>query len=146
MTVLICQCGYKKTIEILLRWPSYILMPMFSIFSYGTKKIGDRKFLVCSTRWTLCNLVITLAGRLFDGWYVYYMLSATPPYDTYKIYLFLAFPLMFFAIVLYTIFMTVDLCSCCCTRRFIKKSGVDVDKFEVVFLEDVKPDSNMIEL
>ena len=114
-------------------------MPMFSIFTFGTEKIGDRKFLVCSTRWTLCNFAITLAGLVVDGFHLYDTYVDEDPLFV-KLFLTFALPPMFFAIVLYAIFMNVKSFFCLCYCDFIKRSGLDVDTLEVVFLEDVRPD------
>ena len=121
---------------------------MFSIFTFGTEKIGDRKFLVCSTRWTLCNFAITLAGLVVDGLYLYYKYEDAVDEDSLFVNLFLTFglPPMFFAIVLYAIFMKVKSFFCLCSCDFIKRSGLDVDTLEVVFLEDVRPDSQLSSL
>ena len=138
MTVLICQCGFIKTLQILIRWPSYILMPMFSIFTFGTETIGRRKYLVCSTRWTLCNLGLTLAGLIFGGWFLYYLRQWR---DTDFIITNIISALIVLAIVLYAIFMKVQSCCCLCSCSFIKRSGLDLDNMEVVFLEDLQLDS-----
>ena len=138
LSILFYQCGFNETLRILIRWPSYILMPMFSIFTYSTETIGHKKFLVCSTRWTLCNLFITLTGLVFGAWY---SCRVTRYFD--GVFLYVALPLMFFAIALYVIVITVESCYCACTCSSIsitKKSGLDLDTLEVVFLEDAQPD------
>ena len=40
--LLFIKCGCIKTFSILSRWPSYIMMPVFSFFTFSTKKIGNR--------------------------------------------------------------------------------------------------------
>ena len=124
-----------------MRWPSFILMPMFSIFTYSTETIGHKKFLVCSTRWTLCNLLITLTGLVFGAGFLLHHYRLHTDYGLVFIYTIL--PLMFVAFIMYVIVITVESCYCACTCSSIsitKKSGLDLDTLEVVFLEDAQPD------
>ena len=131
------NCGWRKTLTILTKWPSYALMPMFSIFTFSVEKIGNKNYLVCSTRWTLVNLVITMAGLTFGGvflnFYVYFDVSLG--------FISVAAPLMFIAITLYAIFLTVESCICACRcGPFVKRSGLDIETLEVVDLEQVQQD------
>ena len=71
MSLLIFHCGFKQAMIILARWPSYILLPMFSIYTFGAKTIGSRKYLVLSTNWTWVNLFLTLCGITFGSTFVY---------------------------------------------------------------------------
>ena len=137
LTLLMVNCGFRKTLTILTKWPSYALMPMFSIFTFSVEKIGNKNYLVCSTRWTLVNLVITMAGLTFGGvflnFYVYFDVSLG--------FISVAAPLMFIAITLYAIFLTVESCICACRcGPFVKKSGLDIETLEVVDLEQVQHD------
>lgn len=153
-TILICQCGFNKTLlRILIRWPSYILMPMFSIFTFGVEKVGNKRFLVCSRRWTLCNLAITIVGLIANGYFFKHLedladidMEKLRGYGSggkeFHLLAIVAASLTFLAIILYVIVMTVDSCTClCCSCSVIKRSGLDLETLEVVDLDDLQPDS-----
>ena len=150
MSLLICQCGFNKTFEILARWPSYILMPLFSIFTFGTETIGGKKYLVCSTRWTLCNLVITLDGLVFGGGLLHNIIPDGPG-PAVSVYLFTAFcicapTLMLIAIALYALVITMKSCCCLFSCSFTERSGLNLDTLEVVslYLEDMQTEEPIL--
>ena len=132
LSLLLVNVGCSKTLTILIRWPAFLLMPLFSIFTFSTERIGNRDFLVCSTKWTIVNLIITLAGLIFGAVFVNLNLNVG------LFFIYCAAPMMFIAIVNYAILMTVKSCICassCCP--LIKRSGLDIQTLEIVFLEDV---------
>ena len=147
LALLLVHCGWKTTFTILTRWPSYALMPMFSIFTFSVEKIGNRKYLVCSTRWTLVNLLITMLGLTFGALFLYFVVERREhqflnfeQLDT-GIFVFCAAPLMLLAIIFYAIFLTVESCIWACKcGPFIKRSGLDIETLEVVDLEQVQHD------
>ena len=152
---MIVNCGCRKTLTILTKWPSYAMMPMFSIFTFSTEKIGNKKYLVCSTRWTLVNLGITLAGLIFgivyfylafEAWFEeYWQTRYSEPWTESESALvtFIVAPLMFLAITFYAILMTVKSCICACScGPFLQRSGLDIETLEVVDLEEVRHQLN----
>merc|ERR1711953_1017896 len=84
LALLLVHCGWRKTLAILTRWPSYALMPMFSIFTFSVEKIGNRKYLVCSTRWTLVNLLITMLGLTFGALFLYFVVESDRHHLNFK--------------------------------------------------------------
>ena len=109
LTLLLINCGYRKTLKIIIKWPSYVMMPMFSIFIFSTERIGNRKLLVCSTRrWTLVNLLITMGGLIFGALFLYFVVDS----ESSEFFIIIATPLMFVAIIFYTIFLTLKICLC----------------------------------
>merc|ERR1711862_906964 len=104
--------GCRKTLTILTRWPSYALMPMFSIFTFSVEKLGNRKYLVCSTRWTLVNLLITMLGLTLGALFLYFVVDSDKHgWNSWNFedlntgfFVMSAPPLMFLAIIFYAIF------------------------------------------
>ena len=108
--------------------------------------------LVYSKRWTLFNLAITLAGLTFGGGILNVEYANRPDIGCYKsvlglcipyhtlIFVCVAVPLMIFAIVNYAILMIVKSCPCTCCfgAPFIKRSGLDIETLEVLFLEEIQ--------
>ena len=134
------HCGWRTTLTILTKWPSYALMPMFSIFTFSVENIRNKKYLVCSTRWTLVNLLITMLGLTFGALFLNFVVESGRAYVT-EFFLMIAGPLMFLAIIFYTIFLTVKSCICACKcGPFVKRSGLDIETLEVVDLEQVQHD------
>ena len=140
-------CGCRKTFTILTRWPSYALMPMFSIFTFSVEKIGNKKYLVCSTRWTLVNLLITILGLTFGGLFLSFVVDSryhqeVPNGSGYAEYFIItAALLLFIAIIFYTIVLKVESCICACKcGPFVERSGLDIETLEVVDLEEVEHD------
>ena len=135
---MLINCGCRKTLTILNRWPSYALMPMFSIFTFSVENIGNKKYLVCSTRWSLINLLITMLGLTFGALFLFSINSGNK-----YIFVFSSIPLMFFAISFYAIVLTLKSCLCACSRvPFVNRSGLDIETLEVVDLEQVQHDLN----
>ena len=139
---MLINCGCRKTLTILNRWPSYALMPMFSIFTFSVEKLGNRKYLVCSTRWTLVNLLITMLGLTFGALFLYFVVESRRHQWNFEdlatgLFVFCTAPLMFLAIIFYAIFLTAESCICKC-GPFVKRSGLDIETFEVVDLEQVQ--------
>ena len=143
---MLINCGCRKTLTILTRWPSYALMPMFSIFTFSVEKLGNREYLVCSTRWTLVNLLITMLGLTFGVLFLYFVVESRAHYKNFEnlttgLFLMIAGPLMFLAIIFYTIFLTVKSCICACKGGpCVKRPGLDIETLEVVDLEQVQHD------
>ena len=142
LTLLLLNCGFRKTLTILTKWPSYALMPMFSIFTFSVEKIGNKNYLVYSTRWTLVNLLITMVGLTFGALFLYFVVESRLHHLNFEnlgtgIFVFCAAPLMFLAIILYAIFLTAGSCLCKC-GPFVKTSGLDIETLEVVDLEQVQ--------
>jgi len=130
---LVVNCGWRTTLTILNRWPSYALMPMFSIFTFSMEKHGNRKYLVFSTRWTLFNLVITMLGLTLGALFLYRFNFNFELYTGTGIFVICATPLMFLAIIFYAIFLTcIETCKC---GPFVKTSGLDIETLEVVDLQ-----------
>merc|ERR1712029_44251 len=75
LALLLINCGCRKTLTILTRWPSYALMPMFSIFTFSVEKHGNKKYLISSTKWTLVNLLITMLGLTFGALFLYFVID-----------------------------------------------------------------------
>ena len=139
---MLVNCGWRTTLTILARWPSYALMPMFSIFTFSVEKHGNRKYLVSSTKWTLVNLVITMLGLTFGALFLYFVVEARDHNRNFEnlgtgIFVICAAPLMFLAIIFYAIFLTAESCICKC-GPFVKRSGLDIETLEVVDLEEVQ--------
>ena len=132
LSLLLINCGCRKTLTILTRWPSYALMPMFSVFTFSVEKFGNKKYLVCSTRWTLVNLLITMLGLTFGALFLYFVNEGDIGF-----FLIISGPLMFIAIIFYTMFLTAESCLCKC-GPFVKRSGLDIETLEVVDLEEVQ--------
>ena len=143
---MLVHCGWRTTLTILTRWPSYALMPMFSIFTFSVEKLGNKKYLVCSTRWTLVNLLITMLGLTFGALFLYFVVESRKHQWNFEelftgIFVICAAPLMFLAIVFYAIFLIVESCICACKcGPFVKRSGLDIETLEVVDLEEVQND------
>ena len=141
---MLINCGCRKTIIILTKWPSYALMPMFSIFTFSVEKIGNRKYLVCSTRWTLVNLLITMLGLTFGACFLYFVVERNVIRHNFGehlsgIFVMIAGPLMLLAIIFYAIFLTLKSCLCACSCvPFVKRSGLDIETLEIVDLEQVQ--------
>ena len=142
LALLLVNCGWRTTLTIPTRWPSYALMPMFSIFTFSVEKLGNKKYLVCSTRWTLVNLVvITMLGLTFGALFLYFVVESRRHQwnfeDLYTgIFVMIASPLMFLAIIFYVIFLSLKSCCCACSCvPFVKRSGLDI---EIVDLEQVQ--------
>ena len=131
LTLLLINCGYRKTLKIIIKWPSYVMMPMFSIFIFSTERIGNRKLLVCSTRWTLVNVLITMGGLIFGALFLYLVVDS----ESSEFFIIIATPLMFVAIIFYTILLTAESCTCTCKcGPYIKRSGLDIETLEIVDL------------
>ena len=140
---MLINCGCRKTIIILTKWPSYALMPMFSIFTFSVENIGNKKYLVYSTRWTLVNLLITMLGLTFGALFQYFVVESRSRRDFNDMYtrhfIISVGPLMFLAIIFYAIFLTLKSCLCACTCvPFVKRSGLDIETLEIVDLKQVQ--------
>ena len=140
LALFLVNCGWRTTLTILARWPSYALMPMFSIFTFSVEKIGNKKYLVCSTRWTLVNLLITMLGLTFGALFLHFIAEKDRVgYGNTTLFIIFAAILMFLAIMFYAIFLTVESCICACKcGPFVKRSGIDIETLEVVDLEDMQ--------
>ena len=139
MSLLIFHCGFKQAMIILARWPSFILLPMFSIYTFGAKTIGSRKYLVLSTNWTWVNLFLTLCGITFGSTFVYLQRSR----DFIGGYI-ICFPLIF--VTLFTFTCLRYLKACCCyvfDITFIQQYGLDVESLQVVNIEELTSRSDL---
>ena len=133
LTLLLVNCGWRKTITILTRWPSYVILPLFSIFTFTTERIGSRKLLVYSTRWTLVNLLITILGLSLGA--LFLNSEEEEHLSTSSLIVIVATPLMFVAIIFYTILLTAESCTCTCKYDpYIKRLGLDIETLEIVDL------------
>ena len=143
MSLLIFHCGFKQAMIILARWPSYILLPMFSIYTFGAKTIGSRKYLVLSTNWTWVNLFLTLCGITFGTTFVYFKAGWRWGGPWSLCYTF-CFPLIF--VTLFTFTYLRYLKACCCyvfDITFIQQSGLDVESLQVVNIEELTSRSDL---
>ena len=133
LSLLIYHCGCKKAMIILTRWPSYVLLPMFSIYTFGAKTVRSRKYLVVSTNWTWVNFFLTLCGITFGSTFVFLQHGPAGP----LIYIF-CFPLILFT--LFTFSCLRYLKACCCyifDISFIQQYGLDVESLQIVNIEEV---------
>ena len=138
LVLLFIKCGCIKTFSILSRWPSYIMMPVFSFFTFSTKRIGNRHFLVCSRKWTWVNLIITFAGLVFGAGFLHFInRNSLGSYLFYE-FIYGAAPLFSIAVVNYIVLLNLKSCADCCCGSFIARSGLDIDTFEVVDFEEVQ--------
>ena len=139
MSLLIFHCGFKQAMIILARWPSFILLPMFSIYTFGAKTIGSRKYLVLSTNWTWANIFLTLCGITFGSTFVYLQRS----WGDFGGYMF-CFPLFFVTFFTFTCLRYLK--ACCCyvfDITFIQQSGLDVESLQVVNIEELTSRSDL---
>ena len=140
--MLIYHCGCKKAMIILTRWPSYVLLPMFSIYTFGAKTVRSRKYLVLSTNWTWVNFLLTLCGITFGTTFVY--LQDWPP-DLFRVLGYIiCFPLIF--VTLFTFSCLRYLKACCCyvfDNSFIQQYGLDIDSLQVVNIEELAIQSDI---
>merc|ERR1712156_1369564 len=97
---------------ILTRWPSYYLLPMFSIYTFGAKTVRSRKYLVLSTNWTWLNFFLTLCGITFGTTFVYLQLAGRAPTFVYLGGYIISFPLIF--VTLFTFSCLRYLKTFCC--------------------------------
>ena len=134
MALLVYSFGVRKGLTIALRWPSYILLPMFSVFTFSAEKVNGKWFFVVSNRWTAVNLFLTLAG-IASG--ISYTFSIFP--------LIIVLPLISFSIIL-LIILTFG--KSCCNQTFTNRSGLDIETLEVVDLNEFQSNisSNGFEL
>ena len=107
-------------------WPSYILMPAFSIFTYSCEKIDKKWYLVFSQKWTKVNWIIILLQTIIP-FSIYYLPT--------KADIFLGF-CGFCVPALLVIFLLHMIVTKCC-RLFISKSGLDIETFEVMDVAEV---------
>ena len=123
---------------ILTRWPSYVLLPMFSIYTFGAKTVCSRKYLVLSTNWTWVNFFLTLCGITFGSTFVY-----LDKHDHYAGYV-ICFPLIF--VTLFTFSCLRYLKACCCyvfDISFIQQYGLDIESLQVVNIEELAIQSDI---
>ena len=139
--MLIYHCGCKKAMIILTRWPSYVLLPMFSIYTFGAKTVQSRKYLVLSTNWTWVNFFLTLCGITFGSTFVYVFKNRRWP-EGFMI----CFPLIF--VTFFTFSCLRYLKVFCCNVfdiSFIQQYGLDIESLQVVNIEELtsRPDIEM---
>ena len=96
------------------------------------------KFLVCSRKWTLVNLMMTLAGLAFGAGFLHF--NTPNGRGSYIFYGFIygAAPLFSIAVLNYVVLLYLKSCAGCCCGSFIERSGLDIDTFEVVDLEEMQ--------
>ena len=126
------------------RWPFLLLMPIFSFYTFSYEKIGSKKFLVLSNKWTWANAVITLLGIigaiLYSAFGNFYHPSYRFYNSTYFNVLIFTIPAITMALI-YNILLTfLKSCACCCQSQFPmhEKSGISIDDLSVVDLEQEK--------
>ena len=142
LSLLIFHCGCKKAMIILTRWPSYVLLPMFSIYTFGAKTVQSRKYLVLSTNWTWVNFFLTLCGITFGAIFVYLIGPSYYPY--YVLLLRICFPLI--SVTLFTFSCLRYLKACCCNVfdiSFIQQYGLDIESLQVVNIEELAIQSDI---
>ena len=128
--MLFYYCGFKQGLKIITRWPSYVLMPTFSIYTFAGEKVGNKVYFAVSKIWTIVNIIMTLAG-ISGG--VIYICSTTPAHVwQFGLSLKIPLPLIFVTIIMYLILMYGKRC---CGKTFLKRSGLDVNTLEVVDLD-----------
>ena len=126
------NCGIKKAFQILTIWPSYILLPVFSIYTFGCKTIGTQRYLVVSQRWTWINFLLTMIGVVVGNVYIYfegiYLLSPNK------------YGVVILSVILFTVtlvtFTILIYCKKICCKSFIKRSGLNIETLQVVDLEE----------
>ena len=134
--MLIFHCGCKKAMIILTRWPSYVLLPMFSIYTFGAKTVRSQKYLVLSTNWTWMNFFLTLCGITFGSTFVY--LKHYP--EGYMI----CFPLIFVTFFTFSCLRYLKACCCnVCDTSFIQQYGLDIESLQVVNIEELAIQSDI---
>ena len=144
LTLLIYHCGCKKAMIIMTRWPSYLLLPMFSIYTFGAKTVRSRKYLVLSTNWTWVNFFLTLCGLTFGTTFVYLQPAELAPPFYYHAGYIICFPLIFFT--LFTFSCLRYLKACCCyifDISFIQQYGLDIESLQVVNFEELTCQSDI---
>ena len=90
------------------------------------------------------NLMMTLAGLAFGAGFLHF--NTPNGRGSYIFYLFIygAAPLFSIAVVNYVVLLYLNSCAGCCCGSFIERSGLDIDTFEVVDLEEVQSEFEMI--
>ena len=108
-------------------------MPTFSIYTFAGEKVGNKMCLVVSKTWTVVNIFLTLVGivgGIIHGYYHTYNFSYYNNFS-YNIVssLLISIPLSFTSIIMYLILMYGKNCS---GKTFLRRSGLDIQKLEVV--------------
>ena len=143
LSLLIFHCGCKKAMVIFSRWPSYVLLPMFSIYTFGAKTIRSRKYLVLSTNWTWVNFFLTLCGITFGSTFVYLKNPDPLFYGNLSGYI-ICFPLIF--VTLFTFSCLRYLKAFCCNVfdiSFIQQYGLDIESLQIVNIEELISESDI---
>ena len=147
-------CGRQKVWTIIARWPSFLLLPIFSIYSFAGVKIGRKWYLTVSSKWTWINLLISALGICGSVIFIYFVKDTrhiTHSYPFTSFYSFKAMiisvPLIFGTLIFHSLLTLPKSCPCSCIQTpFLQKTVLDIETLEVVNLEDLQAADPDLEL
>ena len=141
---LLCYyCGRRKVWTIIARWPSFLLLPIFSIYSFAGVKIGRKWYLTVSSKWTWINLLISALGICGGGIFLYYFKFR----NYWFIPMIISVPLIFLTLIFHSLLTLPKSCPCSCIQTpFLQKTVLDIETLEVVNLEDLQATDPDLEL
>ena len=148
---LLCYyCGRRKVWTIIARWPSFLLLPIFSIYSFAGVKIGRKWYLTVSSKWTWINLLISALVICGGGIFMYFFKwnSSYHFIDSYWFYaMIISVPLIFLTLIFHSLLTLPKSCPCSCIQTpFLQKTVLDIETLEVVNLEDLQATDPDLEL
>ena len=141
--LLFYYCGRSKVWTIIARWPSFLLLPIFSIYSFAGVKIGRKWYLTVSSKWTWINLFICALGICGGIVFVYATKSCEDLVCRWSVAMMISVPLIFGTFICHSLLTLPKSCPCSCIQTpFIQKTVLDIDTLEVVNLEDLQTETD----
>ena len=139
--MLFFYCGRRKIWTIIARWPSFLLLPIFSIYSFSGEKIGRKWYLTVSSRWSWINLFISAIGICCG----IHFLSSFETRSSYNLLdcdwfaaMIISVPLIILTFIFHSLLTIPITCpSSCIQTPFLQKTALDIDTLEVFNLEDL---------
>ena len=141
--LLFYYCGRNKVWTIIARWPSFLLLPIFSIYSFAGVKIGRKWYLTVSSKWTWINLFICALGICGGIVFVYATKTCEDLVCRWYMAMMISGPLIFGTFICHSLLTLPKSCPCSCIQTpFIQKTVLDIDSLEVVNLEDLQTETD----